>query len=53
MSETFFALIFAHALADFVFQTQWIVANKARFPVLLLHVALVAALSLAALGTLA
>lgn len=53
MSETIFALLLAHALADFVFQSRRMVANKARIPVLALHIAIVTALSIAALGSLA
>ena len=34
MIETFTALLFAHILADFVFQTNWINDNKHRAPVL-------------------
>ena len=30
MIETFTALLLAHALADFVFQTGWMVAGKRR-----------------------
>ena len=37
MIETFTALLFAHALADFVLQTRWINANKHRVGVMLLH----------------
>jgi len=50
MTETFAALIFAHALADFVFQTRWIAESKRRLPVLLLHGAVVLATAQAALG---
>jgi hypothetical protein len=50
MLETLYALVLAHALADFVFQTRWMVANKAHVPVLGLHVAIVTVLSIAALG---
>lgn len=35
--ETFAALLFAHVLADFVLQNGWIVANKRKPHVLLLH----------------
>lgn len=41
MIQTFTALLFAHILADFVFQTNWIVANKHRPLIFALHVALV------------
>lgn len=37
MAETFIALFFAHTLADFVFQTNWMVANKRNPLVLGLH----------------
>src|SRR5690606_5965444 len=50
MTETFAALLLAHVLADFVFQTRWIVLNKRRIAVLLLHGAVVLALMQAAFG---
>jgi hypothetical protein len=50
MIETFVALAFAHVLADYVFQTGWMVVSKRSPGVLLLHGALVLALSMAALG---
>ena len=50
MIETFAALLLAHALADFVFQTAWIAAGKRRLPVLLLHGAIVLATAQAATG---
>jgi len=50
MTETFAALLLAHMLADFVFQTRYIVENKHRLPVLVLHGAIVLALAQAALG---
>lgn len=50
MIETFTALLFAHVLADFTFQTNWINANKARPQVLLLHAAIVWITAHAALG---
>jgi len=50
MTETFAALLLAHVLADFVFQTRWIAANKRRIPVLLLHGAIVLAIAQATLG---
>lgn len=49
MTETFTALLFAHVLADFVFQTRWIAAQKKRPAVLLLHGLIV--LAVAALAT--
>ena len=50
MLETAVALAFAHLLADFVLQTDAMVRDKARPPVLLGHVGIVAAASWAALG---
>lgn len=50
MTETFTALLLAHVLADFVFQTNWMVKNKARFHVFLLHGAVVVATASATLG---
>lgn len=50
MTETFIALLFAHALADFVLQTRWIVDNKRRPHVLLLHGVIVLITAQAALG---
>ena len=41
MIETFAALFFAHALADFVLQTGWMAARKRQFGVLLFHTAIV------------
>lgn len=50
MIETAAALVLAHVLADFVFQTDAMVRSKALPGVLLVHVAIVAAASWAALG---
>lgn len=50
MIETFSALLVAHVLADFVFQTRWIVEQKHKAGVLLLHGAIVLATALALLG---
>ena len=50
MIETFTALLFAHVLADFVFQTNWITDNKRRPQVLLLHALIVLFTAQAALG---
>lgn len=50
MIETAAALLLAHALADFVFQTGWMVANKTRPRVLALHAAIVWGLSLLMTG---
>lgn len=50
MIETFAALLFAHVLADFLLQTNWIHANKARPSVMLLHGVIVLITAQAALG---
>ncbi len=50
MIETFAVLLFAHVLADFVFQTNWIAENKLRPHVLLLHGLIVLATAAAATG---
>ena len=50
MIETFIALSFAHVLADYVFQTKWMVERKREPGVLVLHGALVLALAMAAIG---
>lgn len=50
MIETLTALLFAHVLADFVLQTDWIHRHKRHFGVMLLHGALVLVASMAALG---
>jgi len=50
MIETLIALLFAHILADFLLQTNWMVAQKRNPLVLLLHTSIVAALSYGALG---
>lgn len=50
MIETAVALAFAHAMADFVLQTDWIIRRKQRAEVLLLHVAIAVAASWVALG---
>lgn len=52
MTETLIALLFAHTLADFVFQTDWMVANKHRPLALALHAAVVLATAIVATGTL-
>jgi hypothetical protein len=36
MIETFTALLFAHALADFVLQTDWMHRNKSKIGVMAL-----------------
>ncbi len=50
MLETAAALIFGHVLGDFTLQTVWMVREKRRPPALLAHVAIVTAVSWAALG---
>jgi hypothetical protein len=51
MTETFIALLFAHTLADFVFQTNWMAANKRNPLALGLHLAIVYATIVAATGS--
>lgn len=51
MTETLAALLLAHALADFVFQTNWMVANKRSPQGLAAHGAVVLATAIAAMGT--
>lgn len=41
MTETLVAIVTAHLLGDFILQNSWMVKNKARLWVLLLHVVLV------------
>ncbi|MBA3909249.1 MAG: DUF3307 domain-containing protein [Rhodobacter sp.] len=50
MAETLAALVFAHVLADFVFQTRWMVANKIRPEALALHGLVVLGTAIAATG---
>ncbi len=50
MIETATALLFAHVLADFVFQSDWINRNKRNPGVLLVHGAIVALTAFIALG---
>jgi hypothetical protein len=51
MTETFAALLFAHALADFVLQSGWMVANKRRPAAMLAHIGVVLATAAAATGS--
>lgn len=53
MTETFIALLFAHVLADFVFQSNWIAIGKqTRHPgALAAHIAWVFGLAVLAVGT--
>ncbi len=50
MTETFAALLFAHAVADFLLQPGWMVRRKAEPQVLAAHVGIVALATWAALG---
>jgi hypothetical protein len=50
MPETFAALLFAHTLADFVFQTKWMVANKRRPAAMAAHICIVLAAAIVATG---
>lgn len=50
MIQTALALLCAHVLADFLFQTNWIAQNKRKPQAMALHIAIVGALSLIALG---
>lgn len=50
MLETATAFVLAHVLSDFVFQSDRMVREKAKAPVLLIHIAIVAATSVVALG---
>lgn len=50
MPETLTALFFAHVLADYVFQTRWMVETKRNPLVLLVHTAIVIATAQLALG---
>ena len=51
MAETFVAILAAHLLGDFILQTEWIVSQKRRPGVLLLHVTIVTTVSCLLLGT--
>lgn len=50
MIETFVALLFAHVMADYVFQPAWMVARKRSPGVIIAHTAVVLALAMAAIG---
>ncbi len=50
MTQTLIALLFAHAAADFLFQTKWMVDNKRKPGPFLAHIAVVFFLSLLVLG---
>ena len=49
--ETLLALLTAHLIGDFVAQNDWMVENKKRFNVLLLHVFVLTALTALVMGT--
>lgn len=51
MTETFIALLFAHTLADFAFQTNWMATNKRNPLALGLHGLVVYATTVAATGS--
>ena len=51
MTETLAALLFAHVLADFVFQTNWMATNKRNPLALGLHFAIVYVTAALALGS--
>lgn len=53
MPETLAALLLAHVLADFVFQTGWMVANKGRAAGLVAHGAVVLACAVVTTGQVA
>lgn len=52
MAETLVAILTAHLLGDFIFQTSWMVKRKRHLAVLPLHVAIVTLTSWLLLGTL-
>lgn len=52
MLETFIALLTAHLLADFVFQTDKMVVDKRKLHIFLLHIFIVVILAILLLGTL-
>ena len=53
MPETLAALLLAHTLADFVFQTRWMVVNKRHLGGLAIHGVLVLVTAVATTGSLA
>jgi hypothetical protein len=52
MINTLTALLFAHLLADFIFQTQWMATNKRNPVALIAHIAVVLVLAIACTGVL-
>jgi hypothetical protein len=51
MAETLLALVSGHLLADFIIQTEWMVRNKRKLWVMLLHITSVIAITAVLLGT--
>ncbi len=51
MIETFTALLFAHAVADFVLQSRWMVIHKRRPEAMLAHIGVVLVTAVVALGS--
>ncbi len=51
MIETFTALLFAHAVADFLLQSQWMVTHKRRPEAMLAHISMVLVSAALALGS--
>jgi hypothetical protein len=52
MPETLAALLLAHTLADFVFQTNWMVAQKRKPAAIAVHIAVVLVAAIALTGSL-
>lgn len=50
MIETFLALLTAHLLADFPFQTRKLIKNKRKPHILILHIAIIALVTIIVLG---
>lgn len=50
MADTFLALLLGHLMGDYLFQTLWMVENKKRPAVLLLHVGIMALSTFVVLG---
>ena len=50
MAETLVTILTAHLLGDFILQTDWMVMNRRRFGVLLLHVFIVTTVSCLLMG---
>jgi len=52
MTETFAAIVCAHVIADFVFQTNWMVANKRAATPLDAHIAVMLVSAILCTGSL-